>query len=859
MRQLKGISVFITIILFFTVFASYSDISYAADSKGENDFREGSYYYLIYYNGEKQEIYVTENTTINLSGWTDNEHSTLTGTITTKNDETKNFTAAVSNQLVELSINSNETIYLRIVSSEIFKVEIVTPVQLTDQVNVIEKNENGTFIEEVTTTDEHGTIIKKEGPTYYSINEENKKLEISKEDYYSINRNSVNISSANNSGTVQTYSLSTPSVSYSTHIQSFGWMDYVKNGATSGTVGEAKRLEAIKIKLDNAPYNGGISYTTHVQSYGWISDTSDNKSSGTEGESKRLEAIKIKLTGQMAEHYDVYYRVHAQSYGWLDWAKNGEPAGTQGLAKRLEAIEIKLVEKGGDAPESTTRPFVAAPSVSYSTHVQSYGWLDYKKDGATSGTLGKAKRVEAIKIKLENTTYNGNITYSTHVQSDGWIDNVSNNTISGTSGESKRLEAIKINLTGEIAEHYDIYYRVYTQTFGWLDWAKNGEPAGTEGLSKRLEAIEIRLVNKGANAPGITTKAFLTAPSVVYSTHVESYGWFNTVANGSTSGTQGEGKRLEAIKISLKNSPYSGDITYSTHVQSYGWLKNVSNGTMSGTSGQRKRMEAIQINLTGQIANYYDVYYRVHVQSYGWLGWAKNGMKAGTEGFGKRLEAIEVKLVPKGKGTSVSQAAAFKQPLTVFVDAGHGGGDTGAVSGGTEEKDINLVVAKKVQSLLENRGYTVYMSRTNDSYIGLNDRAQKANNLNTDIFVSIHTNSTGRGSTTATGIETYYYEYDPSYPSKINQAMHNNRDRVSKSVSLANLIQKNLTQVTGATNRGTDGASFAVIRETKMPAVLVEVGFINNSNERNKLVSSSYQNKLATGIVNGIDAYFKVY
>ena len=71
-----------------------------------------------------------------------------------------------------------------------------------------------------------------------------------------------------------------------------------------------------------------------------------------------MEAIRINLTGEMAQHYDVYYRVHAQSYGWLDWAKNGESAGTEALSKRLEAIEIKLVEKGGLAPGPTTKPFI---------------------------------------------------------------------------------------------------------------------------------------------------------------------------------------------------------------------------------------------------------------------------------------------------------------------------------------------------------------------------------------------------------------------------------------------------------------------------------------------------------------------
>jgi uncharacterized protein YjdB len=95
-----------------------------------------------------------------------------------------------------------------------------------------------------------------------------------------------------------------------------------------------------------------------VQSYGWQNWVSDGALSGTTGKAKRLEAIKIELTGDAATKYDVYYRVHVQRYGWLDWAKNGEMAGTSGKSLRLEGIQIKLVPKGGAAPGSTVRTYI---------------------------------------------------------------------------------------------------------------------------------------------------------------------------------------------------------------------------------------------------------------------------------------------------------------------------------------------------------------------------------------------------------------------------------------------------------------------------------------------------------------------
>ena len=83
----------------------------------------------------------------------------------------------------------------------------------------------------------------------------------------------------------------------------------------------------------------------------------NDDTSGTSGQSKRLEAIRIKLTDELAENYDIYYRVHAQSFGWLGWAKNGESAGTEGYSYRLEAIQIQLVKKGSSAPGSTSNCF----------------------------------------------------------------------------------------------------------------------------------------------------------------------------------------------------------------------------------------------------------------------------------------------------------------------------------------------------------------------------------------------------------------------------------------------------------------------------------------------------------------------
>ena len=161
-------------------------------------------------------------------------------------------------------------------------------------------------------------------------------------------------------------SADSTNIMYKTHVQSFGWQNWVLNGTMSGTSGKAKRLEGINIKLSNAAYAGGIQYRTHVQTYGWEKEwKKDGAMSGTSGEAKRLEAIQIKLYGEMANRFDVYYRVHAQSYGWLGWAKNGEESGTAGYAKRLEGIQIVLVPKGSAAPANNYKNIQSVNTKAY--------------------------------------------------------------------------------------------------------------------------------------------------------------------------------------------------------------------------------------------------------------------------------------------------------------------------------------------------------------------------------------------------------------------------------------------------------------------------------------------------------------
>ncbi|NLD47610.1 MAG: Ig domain-containing protein [Clostridiaceae bacterium] len=133
-------------------------------------------------------------------------------------------------------------------------------------------------------------------------------------------------------------------ISYTAHIERRGWMNnWVSDGQTAGTTNEKRRLEAIKIKIENGPVGMGVKYQAHVERDGWQDWVQDGQVAGTTGDRKRMEAIKIELTGAPSG-YGVTYQVYVMNKGWLGWKSNGEMAGTTGEQRRIEAIKIKLIK-----------------------------------------------------------------------------------------------------------------------------------------------------------------------------------------------------------------------------------------------------------------------------------------------------------------------------------------------------------------------------------------------------------------------------------------------------------------------------------------------------------------------------------
>ena len=348
--------------------------------------------------------------------------------------------------------------------------------------------------------------------------------------------------------------------------------------------------------------------------------------------------------------------------------------------------------------------FNELPLLSYSTHVQNIGDQAYVTNGVMAGTSGRGLRLENISINIDTskTVYSGGIKYSTHVKKMGWTDWSTNGTRSGSSGKGLRLEAIKIELTGSLANYFDIYYRVHAQNVGWLGWAKNGEESGTAGYGYRLEGIEILILPKTLKyAPGSTAYPF--KEKVVVKTA-------NLSSANVTLTSKGETKQLTAdFKV---NGVTVTDITWKSSntnvvtVDSTGKLTAVGSGTatvtalssskgMSATCSVKvsiiegdykkgdlnddglvdsadvataytlikynnatdREMLIADMNCDGvldqsdvdMMANFYkygspSVYYTTHVEKVGWQNYVSDGEMAGTSGKGLRLEAIKIRL-----------------------------------------------------------------------------------------------------------------------------------------------------------------------------------------------------------------------
>ncbi len=241
--------------------------------------------------------------------------------------------------------------------------------------------------------------------------------------------------------------------------------------------------------------------------------------------------------------------------------------------------------------------------------------------------------------------------------------------------------------------------------------------------------------------------------------------------------------------------------------------------------------------------------------------------------------ALELPTPQKVPESTTLLPSAVPQKHVIVIDPGHGGSETGAIGpDGTNEKDVVLGIARKLKSVLENSGNRVILTRDGDQQITLDDRTALANNNKADLFISIHANATLRGY--GKGAETYYLSTKATDDEARNlAAVENNAiglnqdgsgvgndlklirwdmaqtEYLSESSQLAELVQKEMNETLGITSRGIKQAPFRVLMGATMPAVLIEIGFINNPAEEKMMKDSEYQMKIAKAIFRSVQSF----
>ncbi|MDD2950402.1 MAG: N-acetylmuramoyl-L-alanine amidase, partial [Sulfuricurvum sp.] len=218
----------------------------------------------------------------------------------------------------------------------------------------------------------------------------------------------------------------------------------------------------------------------------------------------------------------------------------------------------------------------------------------------------------------------------------------------------------------------------------------------------------------------------------------------------------------------------------------------------------------------------------------------------------------------------------------IVIDPGHGGKDSGATGNGLMEKDIVLQIGTILAEKLRSQGYTVHMTRSNDTFIELKDRTKFANDKEADLFISIHANSIPKTSdpAAAQGLETYFLSPTRSERAMRVAASENsqdmgemgaygklsflsflNKEKIIASNKLGIDLQKGILgnlrkQFPNVHDNGVREAPFWVLVGAQMPAVLVEVGYISNPDEAVRIANDKYQRWMVDGLVDGVSHYF---
>lgn len=395
-----------------------------------------------------------------------------------------------------------------------------------------------------------------------------------------------------------------PSITYSAHVARIGWQRSAKNGQTSGTTGRSLQMEALSAQIDWYGHQGNVELRGHVQNVGWQSWK--NGSAGTTGKSRRLEAIQIRLKGEVAEQYDVYYRVHCADFGWLAWTKNGASAGSAGFGKAIQAIQVKLVKKGAQGPGTSGIAFkgVADYVAGSAKTIDGSAAKVTASGGITTIGSESGDVLRSISASVSNMSADGSLQYRAIRQFAGeqasWL---SDGVAIDNQNDGLQIKAIAFQLSGDLGQKYDVWYRSHDSNRGWLGWTKNGEYAGVSSGSDGVNAVQVVLVKNGSNTPGNAADSY------------------------------------------VDNSASSPRLLGQVHIANSGWLsaRVAGSDVVLGSTGKSLSLQAIRLGLEGVSADS-SISVAAHVANIGWQNASTAPSYGGTVGQSKAIQAVKIAL-----------------------------------------------------------------------------------------------------------------------------------------------------------------------------------------------------------------------
>ena len=566
-------------------------------------------------------------------------------------------------------------------------------------------------------------------------------------------------------------------------------------------------------------------------------------------DSRAIQNLQLKAVSYSAYITNGGYEVDSLPWGVPGYSLIGYTSGH--LGKKVDVLyetldgNYKYVSSNGKAIGWIDKRAFGLAGSEYTGYVQSGG---YSIDSLPWGTPGYAyiassNTYAGLELTVKGTTQNGQYALVALGGKDiGWID-------------SRAMKVMNVQTVAYKAYISGGQFEIDSLPWGQYGYKYVGSTANYVGVEvavskKTLDGNYLYASLDGKELGWIDKRAFgFTAPG---------YAWYITNSSASItnlpSGTIGS-KQLAS------GSAYFG--------QMMDVIGQTSDGSQLWIAFKGQPIGWIRSDM-GSVLNHSQTSYTATITA---AGYSIDSLPWGTAGFywltsssnyvGKTATISKLSangayayITVDGNELGWIDIRAFAKSRVVYLDPGHGGYESGASYSGVQEKTINMEVANEVKANLERLGMTVIMSRTYDEYVSLLNRSAEVNESNAQIFVSIHHNAMP-GSTTVNGIETYYYEYYEEYPSLINQAMHNDPTRILESAKLAAAIHDTLIDSTGATDRGIRRNTFSVLRETDVPAVLLELGYMSSPTELAKLTNDSYQTIMAKAIADGIVTYFK--